>query len=463
MAIFTFEPSAQDAIVQPRSSADLGLSGEMLLYDARWFTRIRWCVVFALLGLWLLGLLLAESSTRNFGVVLPRFWPVLVAATLAVLNLISLEWLRRLPADALGEAVIPNIWFQIVSDLVVLAALVYLMGPTDTGIGFAFLFHVVLACIFFDRRRSLLVTLLSAALFLTAVVLSESSLLPHYSILSTPSPVPAIIPSAFTLFVCGVVWYLTSSISEAVRRRGFELDRANARLRQAAVEKNQQMLRITHDLKAPFSGIEGSIHVLRQIHWDSLPEGIQKIVAKIEARSGLLRVRISEILTLGGLRSDSSAREAERSVGLCELLENVREELKELATQKELEVHIEGAEVVVHRDVHQLRILFMNLISNAIMYSSEGGAVDLTLEPLPGGGGRVEVRDHGMGISPDALPHIFEDFYRSREAAAFNLQSTGLGLAIVRQIAQNLSLTIEVSSDVGVGTSFDIRIPAGGA
>ena len=172
MAIFTFEPSAQDAVAQPRSSADLGLSGEILLYDARWFTRIRWCVVFALLGLWLLGLMLAEPSTRNFGVVLPRFWPVLVAATLAVLNLISLEWLRRLPADALGEAVIPNIWFQIVSDLVVLAAQVYLMGPTDTGIGFAFLFHVVLACIFFDRRRSLLVTLFSAALFLTAVVLS---------------------------------------------------------------------------------------------------------------------------------------------------------------------------------------------------------------------------------------------------------------------------------------------------
>ena len=228
-------------------------------------------------------------------------------------------------------------------------------------------------------------------------------------------------------------------------------------LQQADEDKNRQMLRVTHDLKAPFSGIESSIQVLKHVHWDLLPEGAQKIITKIEVRSETLRSRIGEILTLGSLRSGHVSGKSASPTDLRELLVDVVEELRGLATQKQVMVSLEAEAVAVHSDPRQLKILFMNLISNAITYSQEGGIVEIACGY--GKQGVVEIRDHGIGIKQEALPHIFEDFYRSKEAAKFNPKSTGLGLATVRQVADNLGLAIQVESEDGAGTLFRVRIP----
>ena len=68
----------------------------------------------------------------------------------------------------------------------------------------------------------------------------------------------------------------------------------------------------------------------------------------------------------------------------------------------------------------------------------------------------VRVRDHGIGIREDALPHIFDEYFRTNEAARFNRLSTGLGLAIVKVIAQNFALGIRVNSELGKGTEFEV-------
>jgi two-component system phosphate regulon sensor histidine kinase PhoR len=459
MASYTFQPlTAEDEAALSVGSA--GMGGDLLLHDARWFTRIRWGVVLTLLGIGGFGLVWPESMAVRFGVVLSHCcWPFVLAAVLAVLNTISLSWLRRIAGLASDAAVVANLWFQIASDLAVLTVLVYFAGLTETPVAFAFLFHIVLACIFFDRRASFLVTSLSAALFLAAVVAVEVGLLPRHSILAERNTglAPVIVQVGFSIFVWFVVWYLTSSISDMVRRRDHELAAANTRLRQAGEDKNRQMLRVTHDLKAPFSGIESSIQVLKHVHWDLLPEGAQKIISKIEVRSATLRSRIGEILTLGRLRSGQASANADTPTALRELLLDVVDELTGLATLRDVTVSLEAEDLSVHSDPRQLKILFMNLVSNAITYSQEDGNVEVTCQE--GACVTVEVRDHGIGIKPDSLPHIFEDFYRSKEAAKFNPKSTGLGLATVRQVADNLRLTIEVESEEEAGTLFRVRIP----
>ena len=70
---------------------------------------------------------------------------------------------------------------------------------------------------------------------------------------------------------------------------------------------NLQMLRVTHDLKAPFSGIENNIQILKHLYWNETPECVRQIIAKIDARSMSLRARIGDILTLGSLRSEEAA------------------------------------------------------------------------------------------------------------------------------------------------------------
>ena len=460
MGTFRLETGPPQAAF-PLPSGWEGLGGSVLLHNARWFTQIRWAVValiavFGAVAAWAPGLLNAV------GIVPPSLWPWVLAATLATINLLIMVLLQRMaPPPARGK-VVANIWLQIVADLLVLTVLVYLVGPTDTVIAFAYLFHIALACIFLGRRHSFLVALLSALLFLSAVALQCSGLGAHRSLLSHPSfQPPDFLSSATfavpTIFVWFVIWYLVSTISCAVRERDRELDVANKRLLQADEDKNLQVLRVTHDLKAPFSGIESNIQILRASHWDEISEPVRQIICKIEARGETLRARVGDILALGNLRSADTSTPAIQEVALRELLSNVILEVQGLAAQRHVSIDLAAEERTVLSDPKQLKILFLNLIANAVSYSHEGQRVEVEVRFEQNA--RVRVTDHGIGISDQALPHIFEDYYRAKEAARFNPQSTGLGLAIVRQVAHNLRLAVIVSSKPGEETTFEVVLP----
>ncbi len=442
-----------------------GLTGTVLLHNARWFTRIRWIVVVVLAGVGMAGGVLDSGFLRRFGFLPPGLWPFGLAGALALLNLASSEWVGQLAARAPTprRGVAANIWFQIISDLIVLTVLVYWVGPTQTVIAYSYLFHITLACIFFGRRDSFLVTLLSAILFLTTVFVQYLGLFSNPGILAfgtsdAPDILEKVIFAGPTVFVWGVVWYLVSSISDAVRQRDCELDEANKRLMRADEKINLQMLRVTHDLKAPFAGIESNVSVLKQLHWNETPEPVRQIIGKIDARSVALRARIGDILMLGGLRSSRTEERTAGPVDLHGVLEAVLQDVQGLEMEKKVSVNLQASDVRVFSDFGQLKILFLNLISNAIVYSQTGGVVEVAIEGMAT---RVRVRvvDHGIGISDEALPHIFEDFFRTQEAAAFNPNSTGLGLAIVGQVARNLGLAITVESEQGKGTVFEVFIP----
>ncbi len=464
MGSFRLDPASRPQDAAPRPAGADGLTSAVLLHNARWFTRIRWSVVAVLTGFGAAGILFDPDLLMRFGLLPPGLWPLTMAIILTLLNVWSIRWIRHLPSRTSypWRGVAANIWFQIVSDLLVLTVLVYRIGPTETVIAFAYLFHITLACIFFGRRDSLAVTTMSAALFLATVFLEAMAVLPRAGIfphasLGSPDLLRTVTFAVPTVFVWFVVWYLVSTLSDSVRRRDRELDAANTRIVRADEEMNLQMLRVTHDLKAPFSGIESNIQILKHSYWEQIPESVREIIGKIDARSMTLRARIGDILTLGSLRSAPSAQQGVGPVNLRALLDAVFRDLLGLAQERKVAIEITGEASVVS-DTRQLKILFSNLISNAIVYSLEGGTVEVGIEEEAN---RVSVRvaDHGIGISDKALPQVFEDFYRTQEAASFNPNSTGLGLAIVRQVARNLRLTIEVESEQGKGTTFHVLIP----
>ncbi len=464
MGSFRLYPAPKPGDVARQQPTVNGLPSAMLLQNALWFTRIRWSVVAVLSGFGAVCILIGNDALRRFGIRPPGLWPLIMAFILALLNVLSIRWIRRLSTRTSfpWADVAANIWFQIVSDLIVLTVVVYRIGATETVIAFAYLFHITLTCIFFGRRDSFVVTMVSTALFLATVFLEAMDILPRSGIfmrtsLDQHNMLRLIIFAGFTVFVWFVLWYLVSTLSDAVRRRDCELEAANKHIARADEEINLQMLRVTHDLKAPFSGIESNIQILKHTHWNDMPESVREIINKIEARSMTLRARISDILTLGSLRSAQSHDKIVEPVNLRALLDAVWGDVQGLALEKKVSVEVTGHASVVS-DTRQLKILFLNLISNAVAYSYERGTVEVAIEEEPD---RVNVRitDHGIGISDEALPRIFEDFYRTSEAAAVNPNSTGLGLAIVRQIASNLRLGIEVESEQGKGTTFHVHIP----
>jgi signal transduction histidine kinase len=370
---------------------------------------------------------------------------------------------KRLRDESPRRAVELNIWIQIIIDLLVVTGLVYMMGSTDTFISFTYLFHIALACIFFRPRYSLLVTLVAMLLYLIVVSLEAYSVLPASGILFENRQVSqkdlstVFIFAGSAAFVWLVVWYFTSTLSSAVRKRDEQLRTANERLVKADEEKTQQMLITTHELKAPFAGIESNIQLLKYQFWNEIPESVHTIIERIDARAQTLRERISKILVLGDLKMKPTLEMQSEAVDLKKIMDAVIEDLDEKAKARKVTLRVSVPSVLVQGNMEPLGILFSNLVANAIFYSYEGGTVDVSTKQT---GKRivVSVVDHGIGIREDAIPHIFDEYYRTKEASKFNKMSTGLGLSMVKEITRHLGLGVSVTSEQGKGTTFVVTM-----
>jgi two-component system phosphate regulon sensor histidine kinase PhoR len=464
MNIFELEPQ-ETGPGEAKPSLKKGLGSALLVRNAQWFTRVRWIVVLIFLTTGLAGRLF-QVELEKLHLALPAVQLWSLALVLAGVNLLFRLQTSRFDAATAHRRVKVNIWLQIVADLLVVTLLVHFIGSTDTFIAFTYLFHIALACIFFPARDSLLVTLLAGCLYLGSVGLEVGGVWPAAGIwrsvrpLSGGDPLLKVMLASSAVFVWFVVWYFVSTLSEQVREREQRLSAANDQLLRADRERTREVLVTTHNLKAPFVGIESNIQVLKHQYWQDIPAHVRTIIEHIDLRSQTLRERIRAILILGDLKSHSLAQKKSGPVNVAEIIRAAQEEVRSRAGSREIALTVKVPEVTVQGDRDQFVMLFVNLLVNAISYSHPGGGVDVAAEESETEL-RVKVRDHGIGIREDALPHIFEDYYRTSEAAQFNSQSTGLGLAIVKEIARNNGLRIRVESQVDEGTEFTVIIPKG--
>lgn len=440
-----------------------GMGNAVLLLNANWFVKIRWMVVGVLLAYALAGRLL-PGLTMQMGFAPQRVWPWVLACILCAANLVFLVLLKGVKPDSPVRLTESNLWLQIVLDLLVLTVLVHKVGSVDTFVAFSYLFHIALACIFFRRSHSFIVTLIASSLYVGCVSLEAARVIPSTSVLlsSTPftegHPIQSIAFAISAVSVWFVVWYLVATLSAAVRTRDQKLAEANARILRADEEINRQVLRTAHDLKAPFSGIESNIHMLRWKYWDQMDDSVRRVIEKIQVRSHTLSERISDVLLLGDLRSRASEKLVMTPVALDGVVNAVVDDLKDKANDRNVVIEVDVKDMTVLSEQKQLMILFSNLIANAVLYSNEGGTVQVASK-LDGANVIVSVIDHGIGIKSAALNRIFEEYYRTNEAARFNRLSTGLGLSIVKRVAGNLGLTVRVTSEHGEGTRFDVLLP----
>jgi signal transduction histidine kinase len=151
---------------------------------------------------------------------------------------------------------------------------------------------------------------------------------------------------------------------------------------------------------------------------------------------------------------------------LCETAQSVVDKLQPLAGAKGIAVALQVPdELKVDWDAEKMTQLLVLLIENAIKYTPDGGAVVVTLADVMEKGERmltIEVKDNGIGISPEALPRIFDRFYRQDKARTRQTGGHGLGLAIAKNIVELGRGTIRVESKVGEGSTFKVWIPLRG-
>ncbi|MFO8013526.1 MAG: HAMP domain-containing sensor histidine kinase [Phycisphaerae bacterium] len=440
----------------------------LVIRNTLWFCTFRWLVagVLALLGV--LGLvpgLLAALGLR----IGP--WALVTAGVLVILNA-GFRWhAGRLKQRPSLRRALRNLWSQIVGDLLVLTAVVHFAGSLETGFAFAYLFHIVLACIFFTRPYSLLVTALACGLYVACVVADQAGWIPGGGIYLDDSirrhiartPLVVSVNLVSTLAVWLVVWYLASHLSAMVQRRDRQLGETNRRLEAVLRERTQHMLRTTHELKAPFAAIDANTQLLLKGHCGPLPEEAEQVVRRIASRARRLAQEIQEMLQLANLRSSGVETLPRTRLDLAEVVRGGLGQVRETAGRRQVRLDADLVPTPVTGVKDHLEMLAVNLLANAVGYSRPGGRVRVRCRPADGGGADLAVRDEGIGIPPDKLPRIFEEYYRTNEAARHNPDSTGLGLAIVRHVADLHGIRIRVRTEAGRGTTFEVHVPPAGA
>ena len=168
---------------------------------------------------------------------------------------------------------------------------------------------------------------------------------------------------------------------------------------------------------------------------------------------------INQILTLARAEG-GEIKMADQPVDLVALGASVAEQIEPVAAAQGIALTCDVADgVTVRGDAGWLERLLLILLDNAIKFTPEGGRISLTFSRAKGLA-RVAVTDTGMGIPPDALPHLFERFYRADSARSRETQGAGLGLALAKWIAERHSGTIDVKSRPGEGSTFTVSLPA---
>jgi len=146
-------------------------------------------------------------------------------------------------------------------------------------------------------------------------------------------------------------------------------------------------------------------------------------------------------------------------IDLIPILEESTLAAKPIANKRRVSLHLTAEErpLIVSGDKGGLQQVFINLITNAVKFSPEGSAVDID---VMGADGQVSVRisDHGLGIPAEALPHLFERFYRAKNVTIAEIPGSGIGLYIVKSILEELGGTIDVESVINNGTTFTVGL-----
>ncbi len=211
-----------------------------------------------------------------------------------------------------------------------------------------------------------------------------------------------------------------------------------------------------HELQTPLTILRGELEVALR----SAPAGERQhhlIRSNLEEVNRLISI-VEDLFTLSQMDNNRLPIEFAR-VSLESLLEGLHEKALVLAKPKNICVElVDGEPLTVLGDTYRLIQLFLNLINNAIRYTAEGGRITLACE-REGEYARVRVQDTGIGIPASELERIFDRFYRVDKARSREEGGTGLGLSIVKWIVGAHRGTIDVRSEVGKGSVFEVRLP----
>jgi heavy metal sensor kinase len=230
-----------------------------------------------------------------------------------------------------------------------------------------------------------------------------------------------------------------------------------ARLEKAVGEMKQFTASISHELRTPLAILRGEAEVaLMQTH--SAEHYRRVLASQLEEFERLTRM-INQLLTLANAES-GEVEIAKEEVNISSMVQTLTEALEPVAASKNLTLSCRcDPAVTVTGDLGWIERIVLNLVDNAIKFTRPGGNVRVNV--VQGAQtAKLEVQDDGVGIPPEALPHIFERFYRTDPSRSNRIDGAGLGLSLVKWAVDQHHGSIDVHSAPGAGSRFVVTLPA---
>jgi signal transduction histidine kinase len=236
---------------------------------------------------------------------------------------------------------------------------------------------------------------------------------------------------------------------------------APSRLQELAIanrRKDEFLAMLSHELRNPLASIHNGIHLLS--HQTEDTPAPHKIKAMIERQVRRMNQLLDDLLDVSRITNGRLRLQRER-IDLRDVVSNAIETVESDIKQRNhrLTTALPDAPVWLQADPGRLEQVFVNLLANASKYTDTGGELTVWMH-VRDGQAIVRVRDSGIGIAPEALPHLFELFRQAGEAASRSQSGLGIGLALVRNLVEAHGGSVTgASAGLGQGSEFTVRLP----
>ncbi|HZB95435.1 MAG TPA: PAS domain-containing sensor histidine kinase [Herpetosiphonaceae bacterium] len=272
---------------------------------------------------------------------------------------------------------------------------------------------------------------------------------------------PVLINSVQKRDVFGTPVLNRTTIFDARDRRKYEreLQRARKEAEEALHLRDQFLSLASHELKTPLTSILGNLQLLqRRVDKEKiLNVRDQHTLQTIAGQMNRLNKMVHSLFDISRIEAGQLTIERGR-VDVRALVSRVVDEIQPTLDGREIEMQASIQSAVIQGDELRLEQVFQNLIQNALKYSPPAAPVWVAVDEC-GSHVCVEVHDQGIGIPQEALPHLFERFYRAANAQEGRVGGIGIGLYVVKEIVELHGGHVTVESTEGQGSTFTVYLP----
>ena len=246
-----------------------------------------------------------------------------------------------------------------------------------------------------------------------------------------------------------------------VKERTKQLASALEQVNEISQKKSEFISAVSHELRTPLTSIKGYAAILLAGKIGAIPDAVKERLAKINTHSDNLVAMINNLLDIARIESGRVELKFELLSPKI-IIDNVADLLMPQIKDKEIKLSISLPEniAVISVDASHAERIFINLINNAIKFTPKGGGIQISASAgIDKGYATFYVIDTGIGIAPDDVKKLFDEFFRVENEINQNVKGTGLGLTLVKNIVEAHHGSISVKSQVGAGTTFSFTLP----